>query len=114
MVDTSLLVPGAVVRIVDSWDQLIDQWQAPNGEMDHWLGQEMTIRYTPADKSDPIAWWGMEEDMSTGERGGSGWVWRPDGFAEIISSPLLPPQCDTEPEESDMELSWLFSAEVMA
>ena len=114
MVDTSLLVPGAVVRIVDSWDQLTSEhaWQAPGGQMDHWLGRTMTIRYTPDDKSDLTAWYGMKEDVRAGERGGSGWVWQQDGFAEIVSSPLLPPKWDTVPEESDMSFSDFFSMEV--
>lgn len=94
MVDTSLLYPGVKVRIIDSWAELPshDRWQASNGMMDHWLGQIVTIRKVPNHNG---GWFKIEEDSD--ERSGEGWVWRANGFSEIIDE-------RPEPEESGMDL----------
>ncbi len=90
MIDRELLYPGVKVRIIDDWDLLPEnsQWQAPSGKMDHWLGQVMTIRKRP---SAPDGWYQMVEDTEIGERGGDGWVWKANGFAEIVEERVFEP-----------------------
>lgn len=80
---------GDRVRIVSEWPQ--DGLQNGDGEMDHWLGREMTIR-SVADR-----FYKMAEDYT--ERNGSGWIWfenmiegRADEVTEAVD---LPAELDT-------------------
>lgn len=63
----SLYNVGDRVRIIDDWE-LGDGSEAPTGEMDHWLGQVMTIRELYG-----AGCYKMEEDVS--EHRGEGWFW---------------------------------------
>ena len=94
MVDASLLYPGVKVRIIDSWDKLPshDRWQAPSGKMDHWLGQIVTIKKVTKHGN---GWFKIEEDID--ENACGGWVWKANGFSEIVDE-------RPEPEESGMDL----------
>lgn len=91
MVSRDELYAGIQVRIIDSWDELpeLDHWEAPGNEMDHWLGKVMTV------KSFKDGWIKMVEDQETGERHG-GWLWKENGFAEIVGDPMdkFDPSCD--------------------
>lgn len=83
MVDASMLYPGVRVRIIDSWDKIPreKQWHNRVGLMDKWLGRIVTIRTNAYD-----TWYKIHEDI--GDEGlASGWLWRIDGFAEIIDDP---------------------------
>lgn len=62
---------GDKVRIKDQW---VSGQQNTDGEMDHWLGKVMTIKYT----GDDGRYYQMEEDQ--GEYCGSGWYWYPADF----------------------------------
>lgn len=72
MTSTIPLEPGTRVRIKDHWESGI---QNANGEMDHWLGEIMTIRRRIGEST-----YRMEEDV---EEIYDGWSWSPKDFDVI-------------------------------
>lgn len=60
--------PGDKVKIIDHW--VNGCGQNSEGEMDHWLGKTMTIKYKWVDTNTIYS---MEEDNT--ERGAFGWAW---------------------------------------
>lgn len=62
---------GDRVLIVPQWP--VGAGQNPDGSMDHWLGQVMTIRIVEDNRFRP--YYKMEEDER--EYDGSGWFWFP-------------------------------------
>lgn len=76
MVNIADLRPGDMVRIVDHWGP--ECYANPNGQMDHWLGQIMTVRGL----SESLEYALMQED--DGEFNGGGWSWFPEAIAEVV------------------------------
>lgn len=77
MIEISKLSPGDKVKIVDEWCD--GCWQNSNGDMDHWLGEIMTVRevYKP---DDCVL---MEEDIHECY-GGGGWHWYSPAIDYIV------------------------------
>ena len=77
MVDICTLKPGDLVKIVDRW---VDGcFQNPEGEMDRWLGETMTVRKVCC------SYVKMEEDRT--ERRGhpaEGWFWYPAAIEYVV------------------------------
>lgn len=71
--DISNIVSGDLVKIVDYWHG--NCGEASNGEMDHWLGQIMTVR---CNEGDALR---MEEDISESY---NGWYWFPDAIECVV------------------------------
>lgn len=83
---------GDQVRIVSEWND--NSGEASNGEMDHWLGQVMTIRYIDSIEAR------MEEDIE--ELCGEGWHWYPAAIESVVT------EADKMPPPTDEELALLF------
>lgn len=80
---------GDRIRIVSEWPQ--DGLQNGDGEMDHWLGREMTIRSVMDE------YYKMVEDRK--EHAGYGWLWYEnmvEGLADEVTEAIdLPAELDT-------------------
>ena len=79
MVPMSDLRPGMKVKIVDHW--VPGCCQNPDGLMDHWLGQIVTIRGV----FDSFAT--IEEDTNDSRLGG--WAWHPSAIDHIVTDDEL-------------------------
>lgn len=73
------LQPGDRVRIVSSWTT---GQQALGGEMDHWLGKIMTVKY--GIKNNAVRMVEDEGERSFASVDYSGWFWYQDMIDEII------------------------------
>ena len=89
MVEMSDLEPGMKVRIVSTRDTYDGSWNAA-GEMDHWLGQVMTVRSVDVDTCK------MEEDIDDRSDGEEGWFWYPQMIECIVECK----DTEFEPNES--------------
>ncbi len=88
MVDTKILKPGDRVRIVDRWPADGSAVQNPEGKMDHWLGQTMTVKYVG------LCTVAMCED--DGERYGGGWAWYPGAIACVVEGTNFSPASESD------------------
>lgn len=82
MVQISDLYPGIRVQIVSKRKRGRGIWNV-DGQMDHWLGQVMTVRSIEQDRL-----MRMEEDQN--EHEGNGWYWRPDMIERIAEDENMP------------------------
>lgn len=88
---------GDRVRIVDQWASDGSCRENPNGCMDHWLGQVMTI-----DRVNESTY-RMVEDI--GERlDGRGWFWNEHCIAGFADEPLIADIADGTEMESFINL----------
>ena len=93
MVSLDDLRAGDVVKIVDQWCH--ECYENPDGEMDHWLGELMTV----SEVYDEYV--RMVED--DGEFCGDGWDWFPNAIEGIV--------CSIDDEEmEEIDASDLLSA----
>lgn len=94
MIDLKELQIGDRVKIVDQWVE--PHYENPDGKMDHWLGQVMTVKEFNSDDDGNGLSVSMVEDQ--GEWFRSGWSWYPwmfeclepdvssyDGLSELSS-----------------------------
>ena len=77
MVNIKDLTPGMMVKIVDKWDSE-EEYVAPYGQMDKWLGQNMTVRAVHDQYVE------MEEDIGEYE---NGWDWFPGMLDCVVEQP---------------------------
>lgn len=77
MVDIKNLFPGARVKIIDEWvDGCKQNWR---GEMDHWLGQIVTVRSTNG------VYFTIEEDEGEILEQNGHWHWFPQSVDRIVN-----------------------------
>lgn len=94
------LYEGAKCIFKSSWPLTGSKWWNPDGQMDKWLGKEVTIKQIRY--HDFL----IEEDV--GEfpaHGGGHWHWRPSIIEEIIEDPEL----EIEVIDNEAVLSFLMS-----
>ena len=92
MVDIRTLSVGDRVKIVDEWCD--GCFANGEGEMNHWLGEVMTVRYIDDSPGEHCVKMVEDEDEFFG-----GWSWFPAAIDRIVSSDM---PASSPPSESEL------------